>query len=53
MQAGNIEQIKRTIFLRTLVALLIIGSLLVATIMIPLNRDLKEKNAEQECHQGA
>lgn len=47
MQTVNIELIKRRIFLRTLLALLVIGSLLVASVMLPLNRDLKEKNAQQ------
>ncbi|MDD2760548.1 MAG: response regulator [Methylomonas sp.] len=47
MQATNIDHIKRSIFLRTFLALLVIGILLVATVMAPLNRDLKEKNAQQ------
>ncbi|MGZ4958452.1 MAG: response regulator [Methylomonas sp.] len=32
--------------MRTLLALLVIGSLLVSSVMLPLNRDLKAKNAE-------
>lgn len=47
MQAVNIDLIKRRIFLRTLLALLVIGSLLVTSIMLPLSRDLKAKNTEQ------
>ncbi len=44
MQTENIEHIKHTIFLRTLVALLVISVILVATVMVPLYRELKEKN---------
>ncbi len=47
MPAVNIERIKRGIFGRTLLTLLVIGTLLVASVMLPLNRDLKAKNAEQ------
>lgn len=47
MRAANIEQIKRRIFLRTLLSLVVIGSLLVASVILPLNRDLKNKNAQQ------
>ncbi len=47
MQAANIEQIKRSIFLRTLLALVVTGSVLVASVMLPLSRDLKQKNDEQ------
>lgn len=46
MRTVNIEQIKRSIFLRTLLALVVIGSLMVASVMLPLNRDLKIKNSE-------
>lgn len=44
MQADSIEQIKHTIFLRTLIALLVVGVVLVATVMWPLYSNLKAKN---------
>ena len=39
---ANIEQIKHRIFLRTLLALVVIGSVLVATVLVPLHRDPKQ-----------
>ena len=47
MQSENVEQIKHTIFLRTLIALLIISVILVATVMVPLYRELKAKNNQE------
>ncbi len=47
MQKRDVDQLKRSIFLRTLLALVIIGSLLVATTLMPLSRDLKAKNSQQ------
>lgn len=44
---SNIDRIKRRIFFRTFVALLLIGIILVASVLLPLNRDLKAKNAQQ------
>ena len=49
MQRDDIERIKQRIFLRTLIALLVVGSVLVATVMIPLREALEEKN-DREVH---
>lgn len=49
MKAPNVEKIRRTLYLRTLIALIIIGILVIATITIPLTDELKEKN-NREVH---
>lgn len=49
MKSPNIDKIRRTLYLRTLVALIIIGILLIATTTIPLTDELKAKN-NQEVH---
>ncbi|GAB6042486.1 hybrid sensor histidine kinase/response regulator [Endothiovibrio diazotrophicus] len=49
MAAHNIERLKRSVFIRTLVALTTVGVLLAAAIMLPLHQDLKAKN-DREVH---
>ncbi len=49
MATGNIEQLKQSVFLRTLIALAAVGATLVIAIMMPLGGDLKAKN-DREVH---
>ncbi len=47
MEKANIDRLKRRIFLRTLAGLVAVGSVLVATVMVPLRSSLEEKNSRE------
>nr|CRH05261.1 putative Histidine kinase with HisKA domain, HATPase c domain and response regulator receiver domain [Candidatus Magnetococcus massalia] len=47
MADKNIDKIKRSIYLRTFIGLVVIGLVLIATILLPLRDDLKAKNSRE------
>lgn len=47
MEAVDIQQLKRHLYLRTLVSLLIMGALVALTLALPLYQELKKRNAQE------